>query len=156
MLGLFFGLFCRDFFSSFLYLFLLFIPSFCTYLYYPPDSFCMISRFGSVPYFFSLLTDSHSWRDSGNERFGENKPPLSSQLAPSPTHCSHTGAVLPWEKKKSKVVRRLPGGFSPFGQTCVITIMVWGKGDGCTKYVSFPVLKVTPLKTSPTAHFLQT
>ena len=99
-------------------------------MYYLSDSFCMISRFGSVSYFFSLLTDSHSWGDSENERLGGNKPPLSSQLAPSPTHCSHTGAVLPWEKKKSKVVLRLPGGFSPLRQTYAITVMVWGEGDG--------------------------
>ena len=99
-------------------------------MYYLSDSFCMISRFGSVSYFFSLLTDSHSWGDSENERFGGNKPPLSSQLAPSPTHCSHTGAVLPWEKKKSKVVLRLPGGFSPLRQTYAITVMVWGRGMG--------------------------
>ena len=64
---------------------------------------------------FLESVDWHSWGDSVNERFGEikrDKPLVSSQPARSPTHCSHAGAVLPWEKKKkSKVVLRLPGDF---------------------------------------------
>lgn len=94
------------------------------------------SKIWECIHFFSLLTDSHSWRDSGNERFRENKPLCL-------TACTLTHSLLPhWScpalgEKRAKVVRRLPGGFSPLGQTYVITIMVWGRGMGVPSMFPF-------------------
>lgn len=110
--GVIFGLFCRDF-SSFLYLhFALIILWF----------FCMIPRFGSVSYFFSLMTDSHSHGDSGNERF--RKISLLCLTACTLLVAPTLELSCPGRKKKSKVVRRLPG-FSHLDRH-VITIMVFG------------------------------